>query len=241
MACCKSNSPLENTTIAGLHEPVSKSNQRLYKIVVCGQPSVGKTCLVDRLLGFEFEEFTTPTIGVEFKTIFRRHGPMEFKIQIWDTAGQDRFRAITNTFFRKTHAVIFVYDLTQQETFKQLHEYWVAKVLEMRGPTDYPLLHVLLGNKSDLPGRVVAQKDIRALSRLDDWLEWETSAKKQTREHLVTIFDDIITWIIKHDSTVDPAVLLLPDSLNEKQPSSDSTDNEELQYLPDPAQEKVIE
>lgn len=98
------------------------------------------------------------------------------KLQLWDTAGQERFRTITSSYYRGSQGVIVMFDLTKEDTFKNVIK-WLAE-LERYAAED--VRRILVGNKSDLPNRQVAAKDALELAdRLG--LEYiETSAKDQT-------------------------------------------------------------
>lgn len=98
------------------------------------------------------------------------------KLQLWDTAGQERFRTITSSYYRGSQGVIVMFDLTKEDTFKNVIK-WLAE-LERYAAED--VRRILVGNKSDLPNRQVQAKDALELAdRLG--LEYiETSAKDTT-------------------------------------------------------------
>lgn len=229
MPCCGGKTPLEKEVIAGLQP--STPTKKIYKIVVCGQMSVGKSSLIDRLVGFKFNPHITATIGVEFKQIIRKHGSTDFKFHIWDTAGQEKYRSVTDSYFRGISVVIFVFDLMNKKSFNELLEYWIPKVDGYAKETDKPVLRVLIGNKKDLrqPDKkyAVGKKEIHGLSKLEGWKYWKTSAKEQTQEYLVSIFEEVITWTMMNDPSVDASILSLPgqlpEVLDEFKSSSEST------------------
>lgn len=90
----------------------------LFKIILIGNAGVGKTFLLSRYINEELPKKKGPTIGVEFatKTIWLASGGI-VKAQIWDTAGTERFKAITSAHYRKSVGALVVYDVTVRETY----------------------------------------------------------------------------------------------------------------------------
>ncbi len=94
------------------------------------------------------------TIGVDFRFKTVKSGDKNIKLQIWDTAGQQRFRTITNTYYKSnqtyhadSHAVILVYDITNKDSFDSIQEFWMN---EVESYADSDVLKVLVGNKADM-------------------------------------------------------------------------------------------
>lgn len=123
------------------------SCDHIYKIVLVGDATVGKTHLLSRYVKGTLPKAPTATIGVEFAT---RTVPLAVggtvKAQIWDTAGQERYRAITRAHYRRAAGAVLVYDVTRQLTFQSCHK-WVEEVRE--GATPDTVI-MLVGNKVDL-------------------------------------------------------------------------------------------
>jgi len=119
----------------------------LFKIVLVGDSGVGKTNLLTRFSKNEFSLESKTTIGVEFatKTITTEQGHV-IKAQIWDTAGQDRYRAIASSYYKGAAGALVVYDITKPNSFQNV-EKWL-KELRDHGAEDMILM--LIGNKSDL-------------------------------------------------------------------------------------------
>ncbi len=90
----------------------------MLKIVLVGDSGVGKTNLLTRFSKNEFSLESKTTIGVEFatKTITTESGRV-IKAQIWDTAGQDRYRAIASSYYKGAVGALLVYDITKEKTF----------------------------------------------------------------------------------------------------------------------------
>jgi len=99
------------------------------------------------------------------------------KLQLWDTAGQERFRTITSSYYRGSQGVIVMFDLTKEDTFKNVIK-WLAE-LERYAAED--VRRILVGNKCDLPNRAVAAKDALELAERLGLEYIETSAKDTTK------------------------------------------------------------
>ena len=89
------------------------------------------------------------TIGADFaiKTLQINGGNTKIKLQIWDTSGQERFQTITKAYYRGANVIIFVYDITNRESFEKLREQFVDDV---RQYTDASIPIVIFGNKTDM-------------------------------------------------------------------------------------------
>lgn len=118
----------------------------LFKMLLVGDPSVGKSSLLLRFIDDVYTGDYATTIGVDFKTRTTNIGHTRVKLQIWDTAGHERFRAITSGYYRGAHGVIIVYDVTLRTTFEHI-EYWLDEVNKF-APVEVSKL--LIGNKCDL-------------------------------------------------------------------------------------------
>jgi len=120
------------------------------KVVVIGESSVGKTNILSRFSRNEFSIETKSTIGVEFLTKISEIKGKKIKLQIWDTAGQEKYKAITNSFYCNSNAALIVFDLSIKESFERI-DYWVKEVKKY---TREDIILILIGNKSDLERQV---------------------------------------------------------------------------------------
>lgn len=94
------------------------------KILLLGESAVGKTSLFRKYIG-ESTDRVTPTIGVEYKQKIIEQGEGRImKVQLWDTAGTERYRTITPVYYRNVDGVLLVFDLTSKESFRNI-QYWV--------------------------------------------------------------------------------------------------------------------
>ena len=103
------------------------------KVILVGEPGVGKTCIIYRYITGRFNEDTINTISVSSeKKIITLDDKNNTKVElnIWDTCGQEKFRNLVNAFFIDAKAAILVYDSTSLKTFNQIKDFWYNKVKE---------------------------------------------------------------------------------------------------------------
>ncbi|XP_018558992.1 EF-hand calcium-binding domain-containing protein 4B [Lates calcarifer] len=118
---------------------------RLFKIVLVGNSSVGKTSLLRRFCDDCFHPGTSATVGIDYSVKTITVDDSQVALQMWDTAGQERYRSITKQFFRKADGVVVMYDITAEQSFTAVRQ-WLTSVKEGAGE-DIPIM--LLGNKTD--------------------------------------------------------------------------------------------
>ena len=104
-----------------------KDYDHFFKMVLLGDSSVGKSCLLVRFADDEFNENYVSTIGVDFRFRSLRHNGKKIKLQIWDTAGQERYRTITNAYYKGADGIILVFDLFDKKTFVNIDN-WLKEV-----------------------------------------------------------------------------------------------------------------
>lgn len=133
----------------------------LVKILLIGDSSVGKTCLLQRFDQGNFISSHLPTIAIDFKVkVFEVDG-VRLKLQIWDTAGQERFNTLTASFFKAANGVAVVYSVADERSFLAV-ERWVEQIRNL-APRDVKVL--LVGNKVDLRADRVVSTQTGGLSR----------------------------------------------------------------------------
>lgn len=150
----------------------------LFKLLLIGDTSVGKSCLLLRFADDEFTKDYISTIGVDFKIkTLRQEDGKVIKLQIWDTAGQERFRNITSSYYRGAHGIIVVFDLTQRKSMTNVDE-WLGEI-DKHAMNSVDIL--LVGNKSDLvERRQVTTYDAKEFAAAHGLPYIETSAKDAT-------------------------------------------------------------
>ena len=98
------------------------------KMVILGESGVGKTCVMNSFLGQKFEEEHLTTVGAEQQNKTLNIDDKIVKINLWDTAGQESFRAITKMFYKGADIVVLVYDITNERSFEEIKNYWYKEV-----------------------------------------------------------------------------------------------------------------
>nr|XP_060621950.1 ras-related protein Rab-43 isoform X2 [Anolis sagrei ordinatus] len=111
----------------------------LFKLVLIGDASVGKTCLVQRFKTGAFAERQGNTIGVDFTMKSLEIQGKRVKLQIWDTAGQERFRTITQSYYRSANGAILAYDISKRSSFQSIPR-WIEDVRKYAGSNIVQLL-----------------------------------------------------------------------------------------------------
>ena len=101
-----------------------------YKLVLLGDASVGKSCLVVRFCRGEFYEYQEPTIGAAFMTQTVNLKDVNIKFEIWDTAGQERYRSLAPMYYRGAAAAVVVYDITSADSFAGAKR-WITELKSM--------------------------------------------------------------------------------------------------------------
>lgn len=158
----------------------------LIKCLVIGDSGIGKSSLMLRFTNDVFSNEYISTIGVDFKIKTIALENKTIKYQIWDTAGQDRFRTITSSYYRGSNAILICYDVTEKETFQNVKK-WLEEV--KRYATGNPLL-ILCGTKSDLSNkRQISTIDGKNYATDNNMLFFETSAKNNL--NVKEIFESI--------------------------------------------------
>ena len=145
----------------------------LFKILIIGESGVGKTCFLLRYAENSFVANHLLTIGIDFKIKVIEIEGKSIKLQIWDTAGQDRFRTITKTYYKGSHGVILVYDVCDERSFGNVKN-WVNQI-EQNAKSS--ICKVLVGNKCDKAERVITEEQGRKLAEEYNMKFYETSAK----------------------------------------------------------------
>ena len=124
-------------------EPIS------IKCVLLGESGTGKSSLIERFVNDTFKKDTLPTLIGSFssKDVFYEKENVTIRFNIWDTAGQEKYRSINKIFYQDAQITFLVYDITFAETFRAIKDYWYSEVKE-NSPKDAIIF--LIGNKSDL-------------------------------------------------------------------------------------------
>ena len=144
-----------------------------FKVVVIGAASTGKTAIVDQLLTGKFSEQTKTTVGVDYRPYRVDVKQHVCQLELWDTAGQEQYKAVAKTYFRAAVGCVLVFDVTSQASFDDL-QFWLSQFRLLADPNAIVLL---VGNKVDLESARQVQPDVAEQFAKDHLLEYlETSA-----------------------------------------------------------------
>ena len=133
-------------------EPIS------IKCVLLGESGTGKSSLIERFINNTFKKDTLSTLIGSFssKIVFYEKENIKIRFDIWDTAGQEKYRSINKIFYQDAQVTLLVYDITQEYTYKAIKDYWFSEVKE-NSPEDAIIF--LVGNKSDLYEKEVVNEE----------------------------------------------------------------------------------
>ena len=157
-------------------EEKEKKYDYIFKLILIGSSGVGKSSILQRYIQKIFNAEYTCTIGVDFfmKTINIRD--KSIKLQLWDTAGTEKFKSITTGYYRGANAAFVVFDLTSKSSFDSVSE-WIENYYKYSNP-DSEKHVILIGNKSDLKeNREITQEQIDNFVMNNKIKYFETSAK----------------------------------------------------------------
>ena len=164
--------------------------------------SVGKSSIISQYVKKQFPDSPFPTIGIEFTTkIIKLRDGQLIKAQIWDTAGQEKYKAITSHHYRRAVGALLVYDITRRNTFDDCLK-WYA---ELKNYTEKECIICIVGNKLDLvkdfPNRrEVDEEEGKNFAKKNKALFYETSAKSFNSVN--NCFGEVIQFIYDQRSKV---------------------------------------
>ena len=159
------------------------------KVVLLGETAVGKSCLISRFVSDTFLTNHVATLAGSFssKNVFYDKVNKKIKYEIWDTAGQEKYRSINKIFYQDTSIAILVFDITRKDTFEALKNYWY---LELRDNSPKDIVIAIAANKCDLyEYEEVSHDEVEEFGKSINALYEQTSAK--TGEGIKDLFNSI--------------------------------------------------
>ena len=172
---------------------MSSQYDYLYKVIFMGDSDTGKSSLSQRIAHDSFNPTYIDTIGVDFFIKYIKISGKIIKLQMWDTAGADRFRSITKSYYRGSNIICLVYDVTNLNSFKNIKN-WMKDIEDFKKEKVYI---VLVGNKCDSLDRVITEEEGINLAKEHNIDFLETSAKNDKN-----IFELLYNRINKLTKTV---------------------------------------
>ena len=166
-----------------------KDDIKELKVILLGEPGVGKTNIISRYLSGSFNQSSNPTIGSTFgEKIIKKEG-VTYSLKVWDTTGQERYNSITKLFVKGSHIVILVYSIDNLQSFEKVN-FWYNYIKEELQEGKYIL--GILGNKRDLyEFEVVSEEDRKKLAQKKNAVFGLVSAKIDVNG-IINYFDTIL-------------------------------------------------
>ena len=106
------------------------------KVVLIGESGVGKTSIISRYISNTFKSQLMATSGANYvgKNLFMEDENQLIKFEIWDTAGQEKFRSLAKVFYKNASVCILVYDIARRTSFEELKNFWIKEIKESTNP-----------------------------------------------------------------------------------------------------------
>ena len=191
----------------------SSNYQYIFKLILIGNSGVGKSCILQRYMKHTFQETYKCTIGVDFLMKSLIINGKTVKLQLWDTAGQEKYKSMVSSYYRGANVALIIFDLTNHMSFDALPS-WIENYYK-NGPEQKNI--ILIGNKKDLEvERQVTQEEAETFAETNNMIYFETSAKDG--ENIDYVFNYAAEKLLEFYSGNNEAILkrqLTPN--NEKQ------------------------
>ena len=155
-----------------------------HKIIFVGDAGVGKTTIIGRIMDNPYSEEYEPSIGVDFMSKNIKYNGQNVKLQIWDTAGQEKYKGLIPSYVRNASIVFVVYDISSKNSFDNIPK-WINFIKSIESTT-----LVLCGNKIDLENREIKKEEGEELAKKEDMKFFEVSAK--TEENIKNMFYNVV-------------------------------------------------
>ena len=163
-------------------------SDEIYRVVLLGKQATGKTCMIAQFINGSFDPGTISSLTAQFirKTIQFADG-RNITLDIWDTAGQEKYRAIAKIYYKEARAVILVYDITDESSFNEMKEYWYEQV-KLFARKD--VIFAVAANKNDLDEeRKISDEEGRKFANEIGAIFASTSAKNASG--MQALFDNV--------------------------------------------------
>lgn len=173
----------------------NKNNQEIknieFEVILVGESNVGKTSIFKKFIDDTFSDTLACTINIDYKVkSIKINENLIVDLKIYDTAGQEKFKALTKKYYQNANGVILVFDLTDENSFTKLNK-WVNDINDNAGNVEV----ILVGNKSDLENRKVSEAKAQIFAKEKKMKYIETSAKEG--KNILLLFEELIIGMNK--------------------------------------------
>ena len=186
----------DRITIKRLNINEINPNEELinFKIILVGDSSVGKTCLLMRAVNNKFTENYQATIGFEFLLMYFQVNNVKIKLQIWDTCGQEIYRSLIQGFYRNTSATLIVYSKSDRKSFDNLNS-WVKDV---KNNTEQDIPIFLIGNKCDVENQSIQVTKEEGEEYMKQFnLKYYSDVSAKTGYNVLQTFEEVAKTVYK--------------------------------------------
>ena len=149
-------------------------DENKFNIILLGESHVGKTSLLEYLLGMEFRDNLEKTVGIDFIYRSFKFNKTEYNFKIYDTAGQERYRSVAGRLLKLGEGYMLVFDVTDDKSFEKI-KYWLDSIKDIVNIKEKIIF--LIGNKIDLNNRIISKEDAEQFAKDNNIKYFETSAK----------------------------------------------------------------
>ena len=177
------------------------SYDKTIQLLVIGDSSVGKTSLITRYTNGTFKEEYLATVGLDYYSKVEAINNQTINIKLWDTVGQERYKALTQNFFRSAEGVLLTFDVTNTDSFNNLKD-WIGSIkTNMEGKNIFLPL-IIVGNKIDMEdSREINKEDADKFASDNNYKYFETSAK--TGEGVDDAVRDLVNQVMNQGDQLD--------------------------------------
>lgn len=174
---------------------------KICQILIVGDSSVGKTSIISRYTSGTFKEEYLATVGLDYYSKEEIIDNKTIHIKLWDTAGEERYKSLTQNYFRNAEGVLLVFDVTNTDSFNNLKE-WINSIKQNMEGKNIFIPIIIIGNKLDMEDqREISKEQAEKFVSENNYKYFETSAK--TGEGVDKSIRELATQILKQEGQID--------------------------------------
>ena len=219
---------------------MAEEEGEITKVVLVGEAGVGKTCIISQFTENKFDPETVSSLTTQFKRKIKDFPDGQKVIfDLYDTAGQERFRSIARIYYKNAKVVVLVYDITSKKTFEEMKGYWYQQVKDIETKD---LIIAIAANKSDLyEEREVEDEEGKEFAKSIKAIFVSTSAKNDSG--ITALFDNIGQKLLNPDFDFDAAEKKKKDEYKKRKMQEENADAGDAKKIDvkKPAEKKLAE